>query len=931
MLIKLKSEFVELNGIEINDSTLLRIGRNIEDNDIIIPDKYTHVSGRHVKLYLDNSSLYIEDLGSRNGTYLDGKKLDMNIPYIVSENHKVILGSEELTFTIEKLSSTGTHVYKNKDIYTIGRHKSCDIVLDASIVSSEHLKLQKKDNQWYVYDTSSTNGTFLNGLEEENKITSAPLKENETLYLGNYKLQTNKILKFLNENSVNKSTKVELSKKTITLGRNPTSDMPIDHPSVSYNHAILRKTTSGYEIEDLNSTNGTYINGKQVKGKLHVNKNDEVQIGIHSFILALDDSKNQTIVQKDFLDGFSIEAKNITTIVGENIKLLDDISFTVNPGELVGLMGLSGAGKTTLIKALNGYDKPISGTSYINGNDLYENYDLVKSIIGYVPQDDIVHPELTVGEALRYYAKLRLAADLSNDEINKLIIDTLTKLGIEGTIDTAIGSPETEKGISGGQRKRVNLAMELLAKPKVVFLDEPTSGLSAVDTKMVMELLRKLADEGTTIIITIHQPSFDNYKIMDNQIILSYGKLAYYGPTYPNSIEYFNSGRESSEILNNPDNALIGLHQKEEKVGELKLDPRKDRNKKGMYWKSYYKKSKEFKEYVKEREGKSKKIVTCTDSVSSFKQWYILTTRYLKIKLKDVVNTSILLIQAPVIAVMIAMLFSESAYNDMPITLLFVIAISAVWFGTINASREIVSEKAIFEREQKVGIKVFPYIMSKFLILSVLCFLQSLMLVGVIELLPAFSLGFGESFFELLLLVFLTSLSGLSIGLLVSTFSKSQAQALGLIPLVLLPMIIFGGGMLTIKQMNENGSNNAAFYLSQTVPTKWALEEMTRLYVHETNEQKYCQNSKSVWNQLDEDNLGKTCVEAYDEDNVEEKALYTRCEKVFDKCLEQRDFHKSNYGTNSSEKSLIYFMLSVVFVLLPLVLIMIILTRRYKV
>jgi len=924
MIIKIKSNITQLNEIQISNSTILTIGRS-EVNNISIQNSL--LSGKHLKIYRKESNIYIEDLNTSNGTYLNGEKLESNQPYLLQENQKVILASEKITFYIEKtINKESNQLIKNT--ITIGRDSSCDIVINSAMVSSIHLQILKKDMQWYIQDNNSTNGTFLNGRNETNKIISAPLKRDETIYLGNYKLQSNKILDYLTNKETKKSTKIELS-ETTTIGRDPKSDIYINHPSASFHHAVLHKTSSGYLIEDLKSTNGTYINGKQVKGKIPLNKGDEIQVGIHSFILTLDEKNNATLVKKGFLDGFSIEAKNITIEVGGGAKLLDDISFTVNPGELVGLMGLSGAGKTTLIKALNGYDKPNSGTSLINGNDLYENYNLVKSIIGYVPQDDIVHPELNVGEALRYYAKLRLPSDMSRKEIEKLIDETLDKLGILATKDILIGSPETEKGISGGQRKRVNLAMELLAKPKVIFLDEPTSGLSAVDTKMVMEQLRKLADEGTTIIITIHQPSFDNYKIMDNQIILSYGKLAYYGPTYPNSIKYFNQNSKNPEILNNPDNALIGLHKKEEQEGELKLDPRKERNKKGLYWKEHYKKSKEFKEYVADREGKKNSITTDTKSVSGLKQWFVLTSRYIHIKLKDIGNTSILLIQAPVIALMISMLFSEKTYNDMPITLLFVLAISAIWFGTINASREIVSEKPIFERERKVGIKILPYIMSKFLVLSVLCLVQSIALVGVVEFFAPFTLGFSESFNELLLLTFLTSLSGLSIGLLVSTLAKSQAQALGLIPLVLLPMIIFGGGMLSIKQMNNNDNSKVAFYISQTAPTKWALEEMTKLYVSEKNATDYCKNSESVWSEINKKKLGQTCNEAYDMKNSKEKVLFKRCETIFEKCLEQRDFHKFNYGDNRSETPTIYLVL-LLFIIAPLLFVMIILKRRYK-
>jgi len=921
----LKSLLNPQDVISITQNDTISIGRSSTNNIVI---ENNSISNQHCLLYTKNNQLYISDLDSTNGTYIDGNKLTPNTQYPLNINQILILGIEGVQYKVTQNYQTEYVDVNNisseyKDKFTIGRNTTNDIIINSPNVSSVHVIISKNHDDWIIEDVSS-NGTYLNNFE--NKLIkhskTNKLEKNEVLYLANYKLQTNRIFQLIEKSSTAKQ-KLDFNKDEILLGRANSCDLTLDNPNISSEHAKITHENNAYYIIDLKSTNGTFVNFNPIKGKTKIHEGDKITLGVYTFEFSINQQDNFSLVQSDF--GIRVDIQNVSYIINtldENKKkikkaILDDINLSVYPGEFVGLMGLSGAGKTTLLNAMSGYIKATKGSIHINGIELYQNFETIKQYIGYVPQDDIIHPDLTVYESLMYSAKLRL--DLSEKEIKERIDKVLHDLDIHEIKNSLIGSAN-KKGISGGQRRRVNLAIELIAEPELIFLDEPTSGLSSVDTKSVMETLKKLTDSGKTIIITIHQPSLSNYKMMDNVIILTHGQCAYYGQNYPNSIRFFNNNQTSTEIISDPDNALLGLDKGEEQ---------------GVNWKDKYQKSQVFKEYVTDRINKPN--TTASDKMtkkkkdSAFKQFFILTARYLKIKLKDVVNTSILLIQAPVIAVMIAMLFSESAYNDMPITLLFVIAISAVWFGTINASREIVSEKAIFERERKVGIKVFPYIMSKFLILSVLCFLQSLMLVGVIELLPAFSLGFGESFFELLLLVFLTSLSGLSIGLLVSTFSKSQAQALGLIPLVLLPMIIFGGGMLTIKQMNENGSNNVAFYLSQTAPTKWALEEMTRLYVHETNEHEYCENSKSVWSQLDEDNLGKTCVEAYDADNIEEKALYARCEKVFDKCLEQRDFHTSNYGTNSSEKSLIYFMLSIVFILLPLVLVMIILTRRYKV
>ncbi len=915
---QIKSKYIDLNNQTITDNGLM-MGRSPKCDVIIRNSKY--VSEKHLKIYVDNGNVYIEDQNSTNGTYLNDKKVTPYKAYKVNENEYISLGNKNTSIWVEKISNSAAQMINNKTSYTVGRDKSNDIVIDVPVVSSQHLRIEQKNGKWYFYDLNSSNGTYYNS--PHNPVSFGVLNDNEIIYLGNYKILTNNILKFLSSERDQKIKRLNITKNIVIMGRDSNADFCISHPSVSSHHAKITKTGNGYELEDLNSTNGTYVNGLRVKRKSIVNFGDEIQLGIKSFILNFNNNQ-VSIVQKGFVSGWSIEAKNISIELANGIKLLDDICFTANPGELVGLMGLSGAGKTTLLKALNGYTRPTSGTSLVNGNDLYKNFNLLKSAIGYVPQDDIVHSELNVKEALRYYAKLRIASDIQDKELDNLIDTTLKKLGLDGTQETLIGSPDTGKGISGGQRKRVNLAMELLADPQIIFLDEPTSGLSAVDTKMVMHQLRQLADEGKTIIITIHQPSFDVYKMMDNQIVLSYGKLAYYGPTYPNSINYFNPDGDKTELLKNPDNALIGLNNAEEKQGEMKLDPRKDRNKKGVYWKEIYKKSKEYQEYVLMRTTKEKILNAKNKEISSIKQFYTLVSRYLKIKLKDITNTSILLIQAPLIALMATTLFSDKLYNDMPTTLLFVVVISSIWFGIINASREIVAEKSIYERERMIGIKLFPYILSKFFVLSLLCAVQSIALVGIIE--AVLGLNFNDELSSALLLTFLVSLGGLSIGLLVSTIAKSQAQALALVPIILLPMIIFAGGMMTVKQM---GDSTVALSLAQVTPTKWALEEMTKIYQNQSNEDKYCLNDSEIVWKKDSKNVGRQCKNVYNKKSKDTRKQYKykACMTRYDNCIEVRNFHTYNYGDKAKSSSSTYIAL-LIFILLPLIIMMIILKRR---
>lgn len=227
-------------------------------------------------------------------------------------------------------------------------------------------------------------------------------------------------------------------------------------------------------------------------------------------------------------------------------------------------MGPSGAGKTTLISALNGYTPPTLGQVLFNDRDLYANYGQFQGVIGYVPQDDIMHGDLTVARALYYTARLRLPPDSSDAEIAERIKVVIEQLGLKGTENVLIGSPQ-KRGISGGQRKRVNLAMELLTDPAVLFLDEPTSGLSSEDTLTVMRLLRTLADEGKTILLTIHQPSLEAYRQLDNLVVVAKdpgttdpGRLTYYGPAYPQAVQFFNPQHEEGAVLS-PDEVLRSL------------------------------------------------------------------------------------------------------------------------------------------------------------------------------------------------------------------------------------------------------------------------------------------------------------------------------------------------------------------------------------
>ena len=402
--------------------------------------------------------------------------------------------------------------------------------------------------------------------------------------------------------------------------------------------------------------------------------------------------------------GVVLEVRNVTVSLPHKC-LLQNVSLVIHPGELVGLMGASGAGKTTLLNALNGYVAPTEGEVLLNGQDLFGSYRDFAPFIGYVPQDDIIHRDLTVFEALYYSARLRLPRDTSDAEIEMRIQTVLKDLELEGTEDVLIGSPD-KKGISGGQRKRVNLAMELLTDPRILFLDEPTSGLSSQDAEVVVRLLRALADRGKTILVTIHQPSLEVFRLLDNLVLLAKdsgsndpGRLVYYGPAFPDGIAFFNGGKGTANASSAPEDIFRGLAQRL-----------------ATAWEGAYRASAYFAEYVVQREQQASATpalaITRESEPAPFLekllfQWGTLIRRGFTIKVRDRISSAILLLQAPLVALLIVLVFGKQVnqsvtWETWPLvsaslgTSLFIMALAALWFGASNAIREVAGEWTIY-------------------------------------------------------------------------------------------------------------------------------------------------------------------------------------------------------------------------------------------
>ncbi len=699
----------------------------------------------------------------------------------------------------------------------IGREADNDIVLDYPMVSPYHARLRLRGGQLELEDLGSVNGTAIGSPDR--KIVRSAVAVSDTVFFGSFRVPVNRLLASRTSPGTRGSQQlVSLRNDTTVFGRDPECDQVLDDPMISARHARVTRKAGRFAVEDLGSANGTFINGQRVQRLEPIQPGDELSLGSYMFRL----NAAGDFERRDYRGNITIEARGLSMEVPGK-RLLENVSLTIYPTEFVGLMGPSGAGKTTLMNILNGYTPPTAGQVLINGQDLYSHYQQFAGQFGYVPQDDIIHGDLTVGEALYYTARLRLPPDFAESAIRDRISAVLKQLGLEGTENVLIGSA-VKKGISGGQRKRVNLAQELLTDPSVLFLDEPTSGLSSEDALMVMKVLRGLADSGKAILMTIHQPSLEVYRLMDNLVLVGKdqnspepGRLVYYGPAYPDAVRFFNPDGVPGErpgVDPSPDEVLRGLAKR-----------------KASEWAERYQHSDYGREYIEQRMGKQARPSAQgspprTARTSGVAQWWTLVRRCLTIKFKDCWNTAILLAQAPIVAVLVVLVFGNEVGAEMTdenwlsgarasSVTVFLIGLAALWFGCSNAVREIVGEWAIYHRERMVNLKLPSYVASKLAVLGVLCVVQCGILTGIV----AWGCELKGDWLGLFGALLFASIVGLGIGLTISAASRSSEVAVALLPIVLLPMVILGGVLQPVHKMNK-----AMAVFANIAPSRWTFE-----------------------------------------------------------------------------------------------------------
>ena len=779
---------------------------------------------------------------------------------------------------VDPQSGTARRFELNKEVMRLGRDPEGDVVIDAAaaVVSRRHAEVRRLENQFAVVDLKSFNGTLVNGqritgttnLFDKDQIQlgtggpllrvidpahPAPVRGMEAAVRATPQAipsEFGQIAAMARRQTI-VSSSASLPPQTLpgagqsqllarvafdnraqlSVGRAGDNDIRLDGLQISNHHARFARNNGNVVVEDAGSTNGVYINGQRISGRQTVQHSDVIQIG--PFVLQADAQHGVAVY--DTRSKTRIDCINIVKVVanrsgGGSIKLLDDVCLTIQPNEFVGLLGPSGAGKSTLMDSLNGMRPATSGNVLVNNLDLYRHLDSLKQSIGYVPQDDIIHRELTVYRTLYYVARLRLSSDVSTKEIDQIINEVMDVTGLSERRDVPVSQ------LSGGQRKRVSIAVELITKPSVIFLDEPTSGLDPATEEKIMKLFRQIAESGRTVILTTH--AMENVKLFDKIVVLMRGKLVFYGAPQE-ALAHVNaeSFKDLYDKLEDPvDERIAALpalppnapksqkqqfKQQREQIAEQVADE----------WKRKFQSTDQYRRNVIEplsvlpRDGRAvappKRRTSPADSV---RQWATLTRRYFEVLSRDKFNLLILFGQAPIIAFLTYLVVSAKLPRDFPY---FVLGLVSIWFGTSIASREIIRERAVYTRERMVNLRLFPYVGSKLFVLALIVSLQCALLFAAFKFFHYTGLmsmpGWAVPQFFVMIVA---SLVGIGLGLFVSAIVKTSEMATSLIPLILIPQIIFSG-LVGVPQ-------GAAKAVGAIMPATWAFDGLKQFSTLDT-------------------------------------------------------------------------------------------------
>jgi ABC transport system ATP-binding/permease protein len=669
--------------------------------------------------------------------------------------------------------------------YRVGRDPGSDIVIDDIRVSWNHAVLRTDHRAWFAEDCGSTNGTFV----ASRKIDRFEITDDCVLHFGSrddgpamscslYRLRRS------DWPSVDRRPSVVMPApaRALRIGRAQDNDIVLADLGVSRHHAELRNTGDGrYAIVDRDSSNGTFLNGARVIFTSPVTEQDIIGIGPATFRLVGGELRQ-------FIDSgdVSLIAQDLTVRGPGGRILLDRVSFPISERSLVAVIGPSGAGKTTLLRALTGMAPATEGAVLYDHRDLYSHYAELRHRIGLVPQEDVIYPHLTPRRALGYAAELRFPGDTSDEERSVRVQEVLDELKLnETTKDRPEPTADTPAAaLSGGEKKRVNIALELLTKPSVLFLDEPTSSLDVELKEDVVDSMKELAQDGRTIIMVTHDLEYLDQ--CDRVLVLKPGgQMVFYGPS-DEGLRYFGKSR------------WVEVYR------ALRAEPERD-------WAGEFERSSCYLQYV--ASGLTGQVPDSARGPSEpppaprsrLAQLAILCRRYTALIAADRGFLISLAVVPIVFGGLVRLLAGRQglvgARNVNAETTLLFLALIAVLGGAAGSVRELIKERAMYVRERTAGLSAGAYLLSKVTVLGLITGLQAavLVLIGVGGVpLPRHGAYLSSSLAEILLAVVVLAIASMTVGLAVSAFVDSSEKTMQALVLIAIAQVMLSGGVLAL-------------------------------------------------------------------------------------------------------------------------------------
>lgn len=689
----------------------------------------------------------------------------------------------------------------------IGRGPDCRIWVDDDRVSRVHAEVADGPDGWVYVDRTSTFGSWREGRRIDEVRIEGPVE----LRLAD--AARGAVLRLVPEVRADPAamatsrptgalTNVHDASGVLRLGRAEDNDIVVDDDLMtSRHHAELRFAADGTaELVDLGSRNGTYLNGALVT-RAPVAEGDLIGVGRHELRLA--GGRLEEYVETG---GVTFEAVGVTVRGRDGRVLVDDVSFSLPERSLLAVVGPSGAGKSTLLGAISGMRPPDEGRVRYGGRDLIADYEELRHRIGFVPQADVLHEELEVGRALDYAGRLRFPPDIAEPARRARIAEVLGQLDMAHRIDAPIHE------LSGGERKRVNVALELLTAPSLLFLDEPLTGLDPGRARALMVVLRRLADEGRTVVAVTHDIS--SLVLCDQILVLAPGGVpAYEGP--PGAVAERFGDADLAEVFTD----LATSEPTAWHIGRSPSPPPGAPPDAGT-------------EPAPVAPAETPRPVAPVAGQGWGSQLRTLTARAVEVLAADRRNALLLLLQAPVLGLLLLAalpageLGSPGALRIRLVSaagiVLFVLLVGATWLGANNAVREIARELPLLRRERAAGLSLSAYVVAKALVLGALTVVQAVVLVALATLRqdgPGDAVLLGWGLGELMVVVALAGLASMALALLVSALAGTPERATSILPVVLILQLVLGAGVVLPEIVDKPVLNQ----LSLISSTQWGI------------------------------------------------------------------------------------------------------------